>query len=358
MAQVKYIGLDIAKNVFQAFMADEKGHRIANRKLSRAAFLPFMANIPPCTIGIEACGGAHNWARRLMEMGHTVKLIKPERVKTFLGHRSKTDAADAQAICEALMHPGTTFVAVKTVEQQSLDFLFARRERLVHDRTELVNQTRAFLAELGLVIPQGIQRFASDFTSLTHQHWDEFNDRIQSVLTKNFSEYTTLCEEIDSIAEQIEAEAANSDDCRRLMQVSGFGPLIALALCAAIGNGLQFKNGRHLSAYLGLVPGEYSSGGKQHLLGITKRGNQRLRTLLVLAANAFMTGLSRRKSGEDGQPLRAFNPLENWVKSLIERVGRFKAKVALANKLARIAWVIIAKGERFNATKATRAVTV
>ena len=188
MAQVKYIGLDIAKNVFQDFMADEKGHRIANRKLSRAAFLPFMANIPPCTIGIEACGGAHNCARKLIDMGHTVRIIKPERVKAFLGYRSKTDAADAQAICEALMHPNTQFAAIKTVEQQSLDFLLDRRDRLIHDCTEVVNQTRAFLAELGLVMPKGVQHFMPCFKALTDEHWEEFNDRIQAVLTQNFSD--------------------------------------------------------------------------------------------------------------------------------------------------------------------------
>ncbi len=141
------------------------------------------------------------------------------------------------------------------------------------------------------------------------------------------------------------------------MQISGFGPLTVVALCAAIGNGLQFKNGRHLSAYPGLVPGEYSSGGKQRLPGITKRGNRRLRTLLVLAANALMTGLSRRKKGDDGQPLRPLNAMELWVTKLVERVGRFKAKVALANKLARIAWALIAKEEDFNASKAVCPVT-
>ena len=170
--------------------------------------------------------------------------------------------------------------------------MFDRRDRLIHDRTELVNQTRAFLAELGLIMPKEIQNFESLFKELTSEYWDEFNSKIQSVLTENFSEYTTLCKEIDSIDKQIETEAKGSDDCKRLKKVSGFGPLISVALYAAIGNGLLFKNEPHLSSYLGLVPGEYSSGGKQRLLGITKRGSQHLRTLLVLAANAFMTGLS------------------------------------------------------------------
>ena len=346
--EVKYIGLDIAKNVYQLFMADDRGNRITNKKLSRKMFWEYMPNVKPCTIGIEACGGAHDCARRLMEMGHTVKMIKPERVKSFLGHRNKTDAADAQAICEALMYPGTTFVAVKTEAQQSMDFLFDRRDRLIHDRTEVVNQTRGILAELGITIPQGLQHFEPCFREQTAEHWDKFDARTQRILTKNFSDYLELCEKIDAENKEIEASAKESAECQRLMEVSGIGPLIAVALCAAIGNGLQFKNGRHLASYFGLVPGEYSSGGKQHLLGITKRGNQRIRTLLILAANAFMTGLSRRKKGEDGQPLRALNPLELWVKSLTERIGKFKAKVALANKMARIAWVIIAKGERFN----------
>ena len=159
MKEVYFVGLDIAKNIFQGFLADRKGRELGNRKMKRSAVIEFFARLVPCTIGIEACGTAHHWARKLGEMGHEVKLIQPQRVKTFLGPRNKTDAADAKAICEALMHPGTRFVRAKTVEQQDMDHLLARRERLIGIRTQVINQTRSFLAERGIVIPQGRWQF-------------------------------------------------------------------------------------------------------------------------------------------------------------------------------------------------------
>lgn len=155
MEKVYFVGLDIAKNIFQVFLADKKGRELGNRKVRRAAMTELFTQMPPCIIGIEACGTAHHWARKLEAMGHEVKLIQPQRVKAFLGQRSKTDAADAKAICEALMHPGTRFVRAKTIEQQDTDHLLSRRERLVGNRTQLVNQTRSFLAERGIVVPQG-----------------------------------------------------------------------------------------------------------------------------------------------------------------------------------------------------------
>ena len=347
-----FVGLDIAKNVFQASLANEKGKEFANIKLTRSKVADFFANKKPCVIGIEACATAHHWGRTLTALGHTVKLIKPERAKAFLGHHSKTDAADARAICEAVMHPNTKIVAMKSEEQQGMDFMFARRDRLIVNRTEVVNQTRAILAELGLVMPKGINHFETDFKDLCAEHWDTFNAATQNTLTDNFSDYERLSEDINKIDQQIINMSKKSEVCQRLMEMNGIGALIALAIVAAVGDAKQFKNGRCMSAYFGLVPGEHSSGGKQHLLGITKRGNRRIRMLLVLAANAFMCGLTRRKKGEDGQPLKKLNGLEIWVTRLMDKVGKFKAKVALANKFARIAWVIIAKGEHYNATKA------
>ena len=347
-----FVGLDIAKNVFQASLANEKGKEFANIKLTRTKVTDFFANKKPCVIGIEACATAHYWGRTLTAQGHTVKLIKPERAKAFLGHHSKTDAADAKAICEAVMHPGTETVAIKSVEQQSLDFMFARRDRLISSRTEVINQTRAMLAELGIVIPQGINNFEANFKDLCAAHWDSFNVAIQSTLTDNYADYEKLSENISTIDQQIVEMSKQLEVCHRLQEISGIGALIALALVSAVGDAKQFKNGRSMSSYFGLVPDEYSSGGKQRLLGISKRGNQRIRTLLILAANAFMNGLRCRKKGEDGQPIKKLNALENWVIRLADKIGYLKAKVALANKLTRIAWVIIAKGEHFNAAKA------
>jgi transposase len=313
--------------------------------------IEFFANLQPCTIGVEACGTAHHWARTLEMMGHTVRLLQPQRVKAFLSGRNKTDAADAKAICEALMHPGTRFVRAKSVEQQDTDHLLSRRDRLVHSRTQIANQTRSFLAERGIVIPQGIHQFEKAIRQILAEHWDKFSNDFQAVMTENFAEYEDLAEKIDRIDIQIKERASRMDECKRLMRISGIGPLTATALVAHVGDARQFKNGRQMAAYLGITPREHSSGGKQRLLGITKRGNVRLRTLLVLAARAAMHGIERRKRDEAGVPLH-LSALDHWILSMKARLGTFKAAVALANKLARIAWVILARREEFHPAKA------
>lgn len=353
MSKVSFVGLDIAKNVFQVFLADEKGQELANRKMKRAAVINFFANLPPCTVGLEACGTAHYWARKLESQGHKARLIQPIRVKAFLGHRNKTDAADARAICEALMHPGTRFVSVKTIEQQDMTHLLCRRERLVSNRNKLVNQTRAFLAERGIIIPQGRWKFEKAIPAICAEFWEDFSSDFQAVLTENFAEYQELCEKIETIDNILKSRAVQSQDCQRLMTIGGVGHLTSSALISHVGDGKQFKNGRQMAAYFGITPKEYSSGGKQKLLGISKRGNKRVRTLLILAARAVITGIDRRKKDIDGTPLRLSN-LEKWVLSIRTKSGTFKAIVALANKIARIAWIVLAKGEAFNPAKAAQ----
>jgi transposase len=341
------IGLDIAKNIFQVFTADGKGREISNKKLTRNTMTRYFAQLPEALIGIEACGTAHHWARTLTTFGHTVKLINPQRVKAFLGSRNKTDAADAKAICEALMHPGTTFIRAKSLEEQDIDHLLARRELLVHNRTQLINQTRAFLCERGIVIPQGRHSFMKNLPLLIAEKWDEFSGRFQAILTDNYADYQDIEAKIAKLDEIIRAETRCMESCKRLMGINGIGPQTALALVAHVGNAKHFKNGRRMSAYLGLTPREHSSGGKQRLLGITKRGNIRLRTLFLLSARAAIRGIGRRARGEDGQP-RRLNSLDKWILGMVERIGLFKAAVALANKMCRIAWVLLARGEEFN----------
>ena len=351
MENVHYIGLDIAKNVFQIFLADQKGRELCNRKLARKQLIPFFANLSPCTVGIEACATAHHWARSLIELGHVAKLIQPIRVKAFLGHRNKTDAADAKAICEALMHPGTRFVKVKTITQQEMKQYLLRRERLVGNRTELINQTRAFLSERGISLPKNRNQFENNFTTVMSTYWEEFSDDFKRILEDNYSEYLAIQEKIMEMNMRIKNNAQNNEQCRRLQEINGMGPLTATALVSNVGDAKQFKNGRQMAAYLGLTPREYSSGGKQHLMSITKRGNRQVRTLLVLAAHAAIHGITRRKVDENGQPLH-LSRLDKWILGLKERIGIFKTTVALANKMARIAWVILAKGEHFNPMKA------
>ena len=353
MRESYFIGLDIAKNVFQVFTADSKGRELSNKKLSRSAVTQYFAQLPESVVGIEACGTAHHWTRTLTAFGHTVKIINPQRVKAFLGFRNKTDAADAKAICEVLMHPGTTFIRAKSLEEQDIDHLLARRELLVQNRTQLINQTRAFLCERGIVIPQGRHSFMKSLPQIIAEKWDEFSGKFQSVLTDNYADFQDLDEKITKLDKMIQLEAANTGSCKRLMQVSGIGPQTALALFAHVGNATHFKNGRQMSAYLGLTPREYSSGGKQRLLGITKRGNIRLRTLLLLGARAAIMGIGRRRRGEDGQPGRQ-NLLDTWILDMVQRIGLFKAAVALANKMCRIAWVLLARNEEFNPMRLCR----
>ena len=353
MRESYFIGLDVAKNVFQVFTADSKGREISNKKLNRNAMTRYFAQLPESVVGIEACGTAHHWARMLTALGHTVKLINPLRVKAFLGFRNKTDAADAKAICEALMHPGTTFIRAKSLEEQDIDHILARRELLVQNRTQLVNQTRAFLCERGIIIPQGRHSFMNILPQIIAEKWDEFGGKFQAILTDNYADYQDLDEKIAKLDKMIQVEATNTEPCKRLMQMSGIGPQTALALFAHVGNATHFKNGRQMSAYLGLTPREHSSGGKQILLGISKRGNVRLRTLLLLGARAAILGIGRRRRGEDGQPNR-LSYLDKWILGMVERIGLFKAAVALANKLCRIAWALLAKGDEFNPMKLSR----
>jgi len=187
-----FIGLDLAKNVFQAFIADSKAREVSNKKLGRNAMTRYFAQLPASVIGSEACGTAHHWARALTAFGHTVKIINPQRVKAFLGCRNKTDAADAKAICEALMHPGTTFIRAKSLEEQDIDHLLARRDLLVQHRTQLVNQIRAFLSERGIVIPQGRHSFMKNLPQIIAEKWDEFSGTFQAVLTDNYADYQDL----------------------------------------------------------------------------------------------------------------------------------------------------------------------
>lgn len=354
MRKAYFIGLDIAKNVFQVFMADEKGRKICNKKLSRSEAKTFFANLPAATIGIEACGTSHYWARTLIGYGHTVKLIDTMRVKAFLGSHNKTDAADAKAICEALMHPGTRFIAIKTEGQQELDQLIGMRERLVHNCTQLSNQLRSFLAERGIIFSKSKSFFHKDVKELIAEKWNEFGDSFQVIITEGLAELENINGKIAEFDFRIKQYAGKSEKGRNLMSIPGIGPLTATALEAHIGDAARFKNGRQMASYLGVTPKEYSSGGRQKLLGITKRGNKRLRTLLVLAARSIMTGLSRRKRDEEGNPVM-LSDFEKWILKLKARIGVCKTAVAVANKLARIAWVIMAKNEIFNPVKAVAA---
>ena len=326
-------------------------NRCLIKKLKRNTVLPFFANMPQATIGIEACGTAHYWARQLLELGHDVKLIQPIRVKAFLGNHSKTDAADARAICEALMHPGTRFVSIKTEQQQDMDHLLCMRETMIGTRTMLINQTRSFLAERGIIIPRGANYFKNEIAPILAAHWEKFGRDFQTVLTENVAAIEAISQKLEFLDRMLAKRASKIDECKRLMSIKGIGVLTALAILIHVGDIRKFKNGRQMAAYFGLTPKEYSSGGKQRYLNISKQGSKRLRTLLVLAARTVINGIDRRKKNAQGQPTNLTN-LDRWVVRLRNRKGIFKTTVALANKLVRIVWAVLINEEIFDPSRA------
>ena len=341
MGAVCQIGLDIAKNSFQVHGVDKRGKVLFNKKLKRAAVLPFFANLPPCLVGIEACGGSHYWARELakLDTGHTVRLISPRHVKPFVVN-NKTDAADAAAICEVVGRPSTLFVSIKTVEQQDMSAWHRMRERKVKERTALVNQIRALLMEQGIIIPQGITYVRKSLPCIIEDIENGLSLLARDYLSELYGELVDCDAVVAKYESRITEFAKNNEDCKRLQKIPGIGPLTSTAIVAHFGNAAQFKNGRGFAACLGLTPKEYSSGGKQKLLGISKRGNNQIRSLLIQGARVVTRyGLLQTDTRE---------PRLQWLQSLCGRRGRHVAAVALANKMARIAWTLLAKGEEYS----------
>ncbi len=320
-------GVDIAKNVFQFYGIDEEGNEL-RRRLTRNQFLRFFNQLAPCLVGIEACGGAHHWARELTKLGHSVRLIAPQKVKPYV-QGNKTDANDAEGIHAALLRPGMKTVSPKTVEQQDLMLLHRVRSLTVKTRTALVNQIRGLLAEYGVVLPKRVatlrQRLVAELAE---------NDRVSAMAREQlYGLYEELLHLDDRIKRQeatIVQTCKHDPDCQRLLAIPGIGPLTATALVASAGDVSVFRNGREFAAWLGIVPRQHSSGDKTRLQGISKRGDAYLRTLLVHGARSV---LSRAKGKEDRN--------SQWLAALEARRGYNKACVAQANKTARIAWAVL-----------------
>lgn len=345
MGVVCRIGMDIAKQYFQVHGVDKHGKDIFNKKLKRGAVLPFFANLPPCLIGLEACGGAHHWARELakLDAGHTVRLISPRHVKPFVLN-NKTDAADARAICEVVGRLATRFVKVKTVGQQDMSAWHRIRERKVKERTALVNQARALLMEQGLVIPKGINHVRKLLPSII----EDFENRLSSQSRDYLSDLYTELVDCDAVIAKYEARITGlgkcDEACKRLQKIPGVGPLTATAIVAHAGDAKQFASGRAFAASLGLTPKEHSSGGKQKLLGISKRGHGYIRRLLVQGARVVTRYELLRPEEQSSGP--------SWLQKLSGRRGKHIAAVALANKMARMIWVVLARGEEYRPSPA------
>jgi transposase len=338
MKAVVTIGLDLAKRVFQVHGVDAAGATIVRKKLRRSEVMVFFAQLPPCRIGLEACATAHYWARELQVLGHEVRLMPPQYVKAYL-KRHKNDAADAEAICEAVQRPNMRFVPVKSAEQQSVLVLHRSRDLLVRQRTALVNALRAHLAEFGIVEAQGLQNVGR----LGELIEDEADPRVPELARAAarviVQQIKGLNSNIDAITVQIRTWHATAEVSRRLATIPGIGALIASALAATVPNPRVFASSRAFAAWLGLVPRQNSSGGKDRLGRISKQGNGDLRRLLIIGAQA---ALLRSKM------LRA----QPWVAALLARKPRLVVAVALANKIARIAWAVMTRGDTFRTAAA------
>jgi len=332
---ILYVGIDLAKNVFAVHGVDEHGKAVVIRpSVPRARLHQLVAALPPCTIGMEACSGAHHWARLFAQHGHTVRLMAPKFVAPYRmsGKRGKNDAADAMAICEAVQRPNMRFVPVKSQDEQARLCVHRVRQGLVEQRTATINRVRGLLSEFGIVLPQKAATVRREAAS----HLEELPGWANTAVGDSLSELHRLDERIAEYDRHVARMAREDDRSRALMQLSGIGSTTASALVSTIGNARDFKNGRQLAAWLGLVPGQYSSGGKTRLGGITKAGDSYLRTLLVLGAKAV---LAAAKNKDDR--------LSRWAMALEVRRGYWKAVVAIAAKNARMAWAVLAKGENF-----------
>jgi transposase len=329
MPQVSVLGIDIAKQLFHVVGMDDTGTVVWRKRLTRGALMPFIAQLPPMVIGMEACGGAHYWARRFREYGHTVKLMAPQFVKPYV-KSNKHDMADAEAIAEAVTRPTMRFVPIKELAQQDFQALHRVRERLVKARTALINEIRGLLSEYGIVLPQGVTKFRHGLLPMLEQEQAKLTALGREIFRQLYEEWLILEKRLTYYNKQLETIGRTHPVCQRLLTIPGIGPLTATALVAAVNDATHFKNGRQFAAWLGLVPRQHSTGGKPRLLGISKRGDRYLRKLLVHGARATLRWI-KLKSDRRSQ----------WVRALIERRGTNRAVVALANKNARIAWVLL-----------------
>ena len=326
------IGLDLAKNVFEVFGVNHLEKVVQRKTLKRKEVLTFFCQLEPCIVGMESCGGAHYWARELKKLGHEVRMMAPQFVAPYR-KGSKNDRNDAEAICEAAGRPNMRFVPVKTEDQQSVLTVHRARSLLVGERTALVNQIRGFLTEYGIVLPQGRSQVRSQLPNILEDAENTLPYLAREVFADQYARLCELDRVIQGYDHKIDALAKAQEDTKRLMQLEGIGPLTATALVATVGDIRQFKNGRQFAAWLGLVPRQWSSGGKPRHGRITKRGDVYLRTLLIHGARTVMRYLDRRDDRKS-----------EWVKAVKERRGFNKAAVALAAKHARILWVMLSKG--------------
>ena len=338
MSQVTTIGLDIAKSVFHAHGADERGVTVFSRRLTRGKLLDFFAAQPRCVVALEACGGAHHWARELQAMGHSLRLIPPAYVKPFV-KRHKNDAIDAEAICEAAQRPGMRFVAVKSEEQQAAGLVFRTRDLVVRQRTQLINAIRGHLTEYGWVAPRGTAHMNLLAEMLEDE---EMASSLPAEALPMFRVMVDLLAELDKRVatpdREIARRAKEDEVARRLMTIPGIGPIAATAILALAPPVETFAKSRDFSAWLGLAPRQHSTGGKQRLGSISKMGERTIRRLLIIGGSSMVRRACRHGA-----------PAGSWLERMLARKPRMLVSVALANKMARMVWALLTRKEDYRA---------
>jgi transposase len=329
------IGIDLGKTTFHLVALGERNKVLVRKKFSRAQLLAYTANLQKSLIGMEACAGAHFMGAALREQGHDVRLIPAQFIKPYR-KSNKNDFIDAEAIAEAVTKENMRFVQIKTEEQLDVQAMHRVRDRLVQSRTALINQIRGFLLERGITFPADPIHLRKNLPIVIEDADQNLSSHLRSLLERLWQEWKQLEIDVKTITEEIERISQENALCRRLLQIPGFGPLVSTATVAAIGNGAAFRRGRDFAAWLGIVPRQYSTGGKQKLFGISKRGNVYLRRMLIHGARAVLFRV-KYDTGGFGQ----------WVRRLAQRAPRNKVVVAIANKLARIAWAVLSSGKQY-----------
>ena len=339
--EIKVVGIDLAKTVFHLQGVNKKGEMVVRKKLSRRKLAEFMARLPSCLVGMEACGGSHDWARRLKAMGHDVRLISPQFVKPYV-KSNKNDVVDAAAICEAVQRPDMRFVPIKSVEQQDIQSLHRARSLAVSHRTAQANQMRGLMLEYGVIVAKSMAALRQAALEILEDADNTLTPIFRAILCGLWEEMLKLDKRIAAYDLQIKALSEQSDICKRLMTIPGVGPMVATALAASVSDGKAFKSGREMAAWLGLVPRQHSTGGKPRLLGISKRGDVYLRKLLIHGARSALRWADRKQDRRS-----------QWVSELATRRGQNIAAVALANKTVRTAWVLMTRNEEYRTATVT-----
>jgi len=335
MGKCKTIGIDLAKNTFYLIALSETGQLYERKKLSRKQLIDFLAQQPRATVAMEACASAHHWGRKIQTLGHGVELLPAQHVKGYL-RGQKNDYNDARAIAEASQHGAIRHVGIKSLTQQDEQSFLNMRQHISDSRKRLISHIRGLLAEYGLVLPKGSHVLRRELPFILEDAENGLTDSFRQLLMRHQKMLISLDEELSWYDEQLAHKSRQHEVCQRLMEIPGIGPVVSVSMSAWMGDGKQFHRGRDASAALGLVPRQWSTGGREVLLGITKRGDKRLRALVIHGARAVV---SRTKEKTDR--------LSQWVNRLVERRGFNKAVVALANKIVRIAWVLIRHGKSY-----------